>query len=74
MTDELSWLLGNLMSFGPRLTEIIHRATSYLARILRGANPGELSVEQPTRFDLVVNLRAARALGVSLRLSLGRRR
>jgi putative ABC transport system substrate-binding protein len=58
-----------LMSFGPRLTEIVHLAASFLARILRGANPRDLPVEQPTRFELVVNLRAAKTLGLSLPVS-----
>jgi putative ABC transport system substrate-binding protein len=50
---------GGLISYGVDLTETFHRAAGYVDRILRGAKPGDLPVEQPTRFELVVNLKAA---------------
>jgi putative ABC transport system substrate-binding protein len=55
---------GGLMSFGPRLPDLWRGAAHYVDRIRRGASPGELPVEQPARFELVVNQRTAKALGV----------
>jgi putative tryptophan/tyrosine transport system substrate-binding protein len=59
-------VLGCLMSFGPDLTRNHHRAAFYVDRILKGANPAELPVEQPSRFVSVVNLRSAKALGIAI--------
>lgn len=53
---------GGLMSYAPDLAALSRRAASYVDRILRGDNPGELPVERPTKFELVINLRAAKAL------------
>jgi putative ABC transport system substrate-binding protein len=57
---------GGLMSYSVSLAERSRTAASCIDRILRGAKPGELPIEQPTRFELVINLKAARALGVKL--------
>jgi putative ABC transport system substrate-binding protein len=58
--------LDGLMSYGPEISELFVKAAHYVDRILKGANPAEIPVEQPTRFILVVNLRAAKALDVSI--------
>jgi putative tryptophan/tyrosine transport system substrate-binding protein len=57
---------GGLMSYGPRQSEIGERAGDLVARILRGARPADLPLELPTRFEFLVNLKAARALGINL--------
>jgi putative tryptophan/tyrosine transport system substrate-binding protein len=56
---------GGLMSYGPSDTDLFRRAASYVDRILDGARPSELPVEQPTKFDLYVNVNAAKAIGVT---------
>lgn len=58
--------LGLLFAYGPSLHEMMRRAGVYAARILKGANPSEMPVEQPTVFELVVNLKTARALGLKI--------
>jgi putative tryptophan/tyrosine transport system substrate-binding protein len=57
---------GGLMSYGPSLIEMWHDASSYVAKILKGANPGDLPVEQPRHFELIINLKAARTLGITI--------
>jgi putative tryptophan/tyrosine transport system substrate-binding protein len=57
---------GGLMSYGPSLPEMFRRTADYVDRIVRGARPSDLPVEQPTRFDLVVNVKTAKALGLDL--------
>jgi putative ABC transport system substrate-binding protein len=61
---------GGLMSYGANFPDLFRRAADYVDRILRGANPRDLPVEQPTKFDLVVNLTTAKALGLDIPPSL----
>ncbi len=61
---------GGLMAFGPNMPAIYSRAAAFVDRILQGAKPGDLPVEQPTKFDLVINLRTAKALGLTVPPSL----
>ena len=57
---------GALMSYGPRITEMSFRAATYVDKILKGAKPGDLPVEQPTVFDFVVNLKTAKQIGLTI--------
>jgi putative tryptophan/tyrosine transport system substrate-binding protein len=57
---------GGLMSYGPNFPNMFRRSADFVDKILRGVNPGEIPVEQPTKFDLVVNLTTAKALGLTI--------
>ena len=61
---------GGLLSYGPDLNATARRAAAYVDRVLKGANPANLPVEQPTKFDLIINLRTAKALGLTIPASL----
>ena len=57
---------GGLLSYGPDLLDVYRRAATYVDRILRGEKPGDLPVQFPTKFEMVVNLKTAKALGLTV--------
>jgi putative ABC transport system substrate-binding protein len=58
--------VGGLLAYGPNRSYLFRRAASYVDKILKGANPADLPVEQPTKFELVVNLKTAKEIGLTL--------
>ena len=66
VTSSLMVEVGNLMSYAPDFEALFRRSAAYVDKILKGTKPADLPVEQPTKFDLVINLKTANALGLTI--------
>jgi putative ABC transport system substrate-binding protein len=66
IANETLLRAGCVLAYSFRIQEIIPRLASFVDKVLRGANPGDIPIEQPTRFDLIINLKAAKALGLEI--------
>jgi putative ABC transport system substrate-binding protein len=64
--DRVTAENGGLISYGQKITDLYERSATYVDKILKGAKPGDLPVEQPVSFELVVNLKTAKALGLTI--------
>jgi putative ABC transport system substrate-binding protein len=63
-------MLGGLLSYGPNFPDLFRRAAEIVDKILRGTRPADIPVEQPTKFDLVISLKTAKALGLTIATAL----
>jgi putative ABC transport system substrate-binding protein len=61
---------GGFLAYGPSLPDLYRRAATYVDKILKGAKPGDLPIEQPTKFEFVINLKTAKALGLAIQPSI----
>ncbi|HLN99463.1 MAG TPA: ABC transporter substrate binding protein, partial [Pyrinomonadaceae bacterium] len=62
--------VGGLMTYGPSIPQLGRGAATYVAKILRGANPADLPIEQPTKFEFVINMKTAKQIGITVPQSL----
>jgi putative tryptophan/tyrosine transport system substrate-binding protein len=58
--------IGGLITYGPNFPDLLRRAATFVEKILKGAKPGDLPVEQPTKFELVINLKTAKQIGLTI--------